>query len=106
MDVQDLRMGQSHAHYAVPLRSTPAHEGTMKEAIDLLAPIVDLQPIYNLGAVVGASRDSIYGSPEVQSYVRFKLRKAAKDMAAASRFINEKLAAERKARKATQKGSK
>lgn len=62
-----------------------------KELLQLIEPVVDVQPVYTLTHVALADETSIY-PPETRAYVRMKLREASKAMRAAARHIDKKLA--------------
>lgn len=62
----------------------------IKDHLDLIAPIVDVQPAYNLLAVAKASDDSFY-SEECKAFARFKLRETIRQLRETAKFLDKEL---------------
>jgi hypothetical protein len=67
----------------------------MTEAIHLIVPLVDVQPVYKLGAALGAEEGSAFGEPAVQAFLRYQLARAEEEMRVAARYIRDRLAVQR-----------
>lgn len=59
------------------------------EEFELVKPLVDVQPVYNLMLVVTAPEGSY--DPELKAFACLKLRKAEKQLRTAAKYIRDRL---------------